>query len=147
MFVNDLFVCVKPNIQETTTMSQILEHFFHLSWQTLNWNKSAIILSKNVNLHERQDIKPIFEVHGMDATTIHLGHPLILPTKERSAAYTFIYDKFRFKLNAYQAIHLSHVARLTLIKSVFAFISIYYMSNIPFLKIIILKLTAIIRNV
>jgi hypothetical protein len=80
----------------------------------------------------------------MDVTTIHLGHPLILPTKERSADYTFIYDRFRFKLNAYQAIRLSHAARLTLIKSVFSFIPVYYMSNILFSKKLILKLTAII---
>jgi hypothetical protein len=61
----------------------------------------------------------IFQLHEMDATTAHLGHPLILPAKDRSAAYSFIYDRFRSKFNAYQANRLSHAAKLTLIKSVF----------------------------
>jgi hypothetical protein len=82
----------------------------------------------------------------MDATTTHLGHPLILPSKDRSAAYVFIYDRFRSKLNAYQANRLSHAARLTLIKSVFASIPVYYMSNILFSRKFLAKLTSIIRN-
>ena len=127
-------------------MSQILDHFCHLSGQTPNWSKSSIIFSKNVNMQERQEIKQIFQVHDMDASTIHLGHPLILPAKNRSAAYNFVYDRFRSKLNAYQANRLSHAARLTLIKSVFASIPVYYMSNILFSKKFLAKLTAIIRN-
>ena len=82
----------------------------------------------------------------MDSNTIHLGNPLILPAKDRSAAYNFVYDKFKQKLTAYKANRLSHATRLTLIKSVFASIPVYYMSNIIFSKKFLTKLTAIIRN-
>jgi hypothetical protein len=75
-----------------------------------------------------------------------LGHPLILPAKDRSRAYNFVYDKFKSKLSAYKANRLSHAARLTLIKSVFSSIPVYYMSNILFSKKFLTKLTAIIRN-
>jgi hypothetical protein len=69
-----------------------------------------------------------------------------LPSKERSAAYNFVYDKFKSKLASYKANRLSHAARLTLIKSVFSSIPVYYMSNILFSKKFLSKLTAIIRN-
>jgi hypothetical protein len=82
----------------------------------------------------------------IDKNFIHLGHPLILPGKDRAAAYNFVFDKFRSKLSTYKADKLSHDARLELIKSVFASILVYYMSNILFTKFFISKLTAIIRN-
>jgi hypothetical protein len=50
------------------------------------------------------------------------------------------------KLTAYKANRLSHATRLTLIKSVFSSIPVYYMSNILFLKKFLAKLTTIIRS-
>jgi hypothetical protein len=146
MFADDLLVCGKANVQEAYTISNILHQFCLQSGQIPNWNKSAILFSKNVTLQARQDIKQIFQVPDLDANTVHLGHPLILPAKDRSAAYNFVYDKFKSKLSSYKANRLSHAARLTLIKYVFASIPVYYMSNIIFSKKFIAKLTAIIRN-
>jgi hypothetical protein len=104
------------------------------------------MFSKKVNLQVRQGIKQIFPVLDIDNNTIHLGHPLILPAKDRSRAYNFVYDKFKSKLSAYKANRLSHAARLTLIKSVFSSVPLYYMSNILFSKKFLTKHTAIIRN-
>jgi hypothetical protein len=134
MFADDLLVCGKANMQEASTIAQMLDQFCNHSEQVPNWNKSAILFSKNVNFQVKQDIKEIFQVPDIDNNTIHLGHPLILPAKDRSAAYNFVYDKFRSKLSACKANKLSHAARLTLIKSVFSSIPVYYMSNILFSK-------------
>lgn len=146
MFADDLLVCGKASVQEVSTISHILNQFCNDSGQVPNWNKSAITFSKNVHLQVRQDIKRIFPVPDMDVKTIHLGHPLILPTKDRSAAYNFVYDKFRSKLSACKANRLSHAARLKLLKSVFSSIPVYYISNILFSKKFLAKITAIIRN-
>jgi hypothetical protein len=64
-------------------------------------------------------IKQIFTVSDIDNNFIHLGHLLISPGKDRSAAYYYVIDKFRSKLSTYKADQLSHAARLELIKSVF----------------------------
>jgi hypothetical protein len=145
MFADDLLVCGKANMQEATSISRILNQFCQQSGQLPNWSKSGIMFSKNVCLHVKQDIKRIFPVTDIDNNTVHLGHPLILPAKDRSSAYNFVYEKFRSKLSAYKANRLSHAARLTLIKSVFSSIPVYYMSNILFSKKFLSKLTAIIR--
>jgi hypothetical protein len=146
MFADDLLVCGKANMQEAATISQVLNQFCNASGQVPNWNKSAILFSKNVNMQVKKDITQIFQVAEMNENTIHLGHPLILPAKDRSTAYNFVYDKFKSKLSAYKANRLSHAARLTLIKSVFSSIPVYYMSNILFSKKFLAKITAIIRN-
>jgi hypothetical protein len=111
-----------------------------------NRNKSGIIFSKNVSSSTIHAIKQIFPVQNIDNNFIHLGHPLILPGKDRTSTYNIVFDKLKSKLTTYKADKLSHAARLELIKSVFASIPVYYMSNIIFTKKFIARLTAIIRN-
>ena len=146
MFADDLIICGKAEVQEANAILNILDHFCHESGQTPNWSKSGILFSKNVTMQNSEDIKRIFPAPNIDGSFVHLGHPLILPSKERSAAYNFVYEKFKSKLTSYKANRLSHAARLTLIKYVFSSIPVYYMSNILFSKKFLSKLTAIIRN-
>jgi hypothetical protein len=146
MFADDLLICGRANLQEASRMRDILQAFCSTSGQILNWSKSGIIFSKHVQPHTATVIKQIFPVQDIDTSFIHLGHPLILPGKDRTSAYDFVLDKFKSKLSTCKADKLSHAARLTLIQSVFASIPVYYMSNILFTKKFIAKLTAIIRT-
>jgi hypothetical protein len=146
LFADDLLVCGQATVQEAIRMKNILQEFCLNSGQTPNWNKSGIIFSKNVPTCIIHSIKQIFPVPDIDTNFIHLGHPLILPGKNRTTAYNFVVDIFKSKLTTYKADKLSHAARLELIKSVFSSIPVYYMSNILFTKKFIAKLTAIIRN-
>ena len=146
LFADDLLICGRATVQEARTMNQILSAFFRRSGQIPNWAKSGIIFSKHVHNSTADSIRQIFPVPLIDATFIHLGHPLILPAKNRASAYNFVLDKFKSKLSTYKADKLSHAARLELIKSVFSSIPVYYMSNILFSKKFIAKLTSIIRT-
>jgi hypothetical protein len=146
LFADDLLVCGQATYQEASRIKQIIHHFCFHSGQMPNWTKSGIIFSKHVAPANRQEIMHIFPVPEIDTNFTHLGHPLILPGKNRTAAYDFVLDKFKSKLSTYKAGKLSHAARLELIKSVFSSIPVYYMSNILFTKKFIAKLTAIIRN-
>jgi hypothetical protein len=146
LFADDLLVCGEATVHEATKMKNILQEFYRRSGQTPNWSKSGIIFSKHVPLTTIHSIKQIFHVPFIDNNFVHLGHPLILPGKDRASAYNFVFDKFKSKLNTYKADKLSHAARLALIKSVFASIPVYYMSNILFSKKFIAKLIAIIRT-
>ena len=146
MFADDLLVCGQATLQEATIMSQLIQSFCARSGQIPNWNKSGILFSKGVDSSIQQAIKNIFPVVSIDNNFIHLGHPLILPAKDRSSTYNFIVDKFKAKLPTYKATKLSHAGRLTLINYVFASIPIYYVSNILFPKKFLAKLTSIIKN-
>jgi hypothetical protein len=63
----------------------------------------GILFSKGVDQNLIQDITTIFSVPLMDESFSHLGHPLILPAKNRSEAYNFILDKFKAKLSTYKS--------------------------------------------
>jgi hypothetical protein len=145
LFPDDLLVCGKATTQETR-IKHILHGFCVQSGQTPNWEKSGIMFSKHVSLSTCQSIKQIFPVPDIDNNFKHLGHPLIIPGKDRTAAYNFVFDMFKSKLLTYKVDKLSHAARLELIKYVFSSIPVYYMSNILFTKKFIAKLTSIIRN-
>lgn len=82
----------------------------------------------------------------MTVDTTHLGHPLVMPARNRSNAYSFVLNKFKSKLNGYKANKLSRVGGLTLIKSVFSSLPVYYMSNILFSKKMLAKMNATIRD-
>jgi hypothetical protein len=146
LFADDLLVCGQATVHEAVQMNTILHAFCTRSGQTPNWSKSGILFSKHVSPSTIHSIKQIFPVPDIDSTFIHLGHPLVLPGKDRTSAYNFVFDKFKSKLSTYKADKLSHAARLALIKSVFASIPVYYMSNILFTKKFTAKLNAIIRT-
>jgi hypothetical protein len=102
MYADDLIVCGKENVQEAGIIFNLIDHFCQESGETPNWSKSGILFSKNVPLRVKQDIKRFFPVPNIDKSFLHLGHPLVLPSKDRSAAYNFIYGKFKSKLSACQ---------------------------------------------
>ena len=109
LFVDDLLICGKASIHEATAIGQILNSFCLMSGQTPNWAKSGIIFSKHVHQSTATAIKSIFPVSNIDASFIHLGHPLILPAKDRASAYNFVLDKFKSKLGTYKADKLYHM--------------------------------------
>ena len=146
LFADDLLVCGQATLQEAHAMANLIQHFCSISGQTPNWAKSAILLSSHVPNTTMQEIKQIFPVSNLDSNFTHLGHPLVLPAKNRVAAYNFVIDKFLNKLPTSKANMLSHAARLKLIRSVFSAIPVCYMASILFTKKFIAKLTAIIRN-
>jgi hypothetical protein len=146
LFADDLLICGQASLIEAQSMKQVLMAFCHSSGQLPNWTKSGLLFSRWVDDNTRCDIQSVFPVPLINESFIHLGHPLVLPAKNRSEAYDFVLQKFRNKLTTYKANTLSHAARAELINSVFASIPVYYMSNILFSKKFIAKITAIIRT-
>lgn len=146
MFANDLIICGDAANDDCLTIKHILQSFCQHSVQIPNWNKSSILFSKHVTNQQKTRIRNLFPAKDMDTTEKHLGHPLIMPAKNRSSAYSFIVDKFITKLSLYKANRLWHAGRLTLIKSVFSSIPVYYMANILLSKKLIKRLTSVIRD-
>jgi hypothetical protein len=57
--------------------------FCKASVQTPKWEKSYVLLSKQVTHQQKVFIKSLFPVQNMDNTSVHLGHPLIMPAKKK----------------------------------------------------------------
>uniref|UniRef100_J3M5K6 Reverse transcriptase zinc-binding domain-containing protein n=1 Tax=Oryza brachyantha TaxID=4533 RepID=J3M5K6_ORYBR len=144
-YADDLIITGQANLQEATNLITTLSSFLQISGQTPNWGKSSILFSSATSQEERNIVKGIFPVSDFSAATTYLGHPIFLAASTRSAAYFFLVDKFR-GISSLRANKLSHAGRLTLIKSVFSSIPIYYMSHMLLSAKLIRKLTSIIRK-
>jgi len=146
LFADNLILCGAANIQEATTLNNILNDFCRNSGQIPNLNKSAILLCKSVDDTTKAHIKNIFPVPDLLPSTIHLGHPLIFTHRDKNRAYSFIYNKFLAKLTTVKANKINHAGRLAYIQSVLSSIPIYYMSTIIFSKTFIEKIISVIRR-
>jgi hypothetical protein len=146
MFADDLVVCGQADAEDALIIRDAINTFCRASGQTPNWEKSSVLFSKHVTHQQKVFIKSLFPVQSMDNTSVHLGHPLIMPAKNRNEAYSFVLDKFKAKLSTYKANKLSHAARLVLIKSVFSSIPVYYMTNIMFSKKLLPQIRGVIRD-
>ena len=146
LYADDLIITGEATEIEARIIKEIIDIFCNRSGQTPNWNKSFILFSKHTPHHIKEFITRIFHVAPVDANTKHLGHPLFVTNRTKAFVYQFIVDKFRTKLTILKANKLSHAGRLTLIKSVFASLPIYYMATTLLPKKLTSKLTSIIRT-
>jgi hypothetical protein len=133
-------------VDEAATIKTIFDQFSLLSGQGPNFQKSSILFSNNDDDQTKSHIKHIFPVSDLLPNTMHLGHPMIFNHRDRNKAYEFIINKFRAKLTTVKANKLNHTERLTYIKSVFASITVYYMSTVLFSKTFVEKIKAIIQR-
>jgi hypothetical protein len=54
MFADDLIVCGSASNNDAPRIYQVINQFCDLSGQTPNWNKSAILFSKNTDSAEKK---------------------------------------------------------------------------------------------
>ncbi|EEC77009.1 hypothetical protein OsI_15342 [Oryza sativa Indica Group] len=95
MYADDLIITGQAQVEEAQKISDIIRDFCNKSGQTPNWSKSSILFSAKTPEKARQDILHIFPVSLINHSTKHLGHPILLGSKNRKAAYHFIVDKFK----------------------------------------------------
>lgn len=146
LYADDLIITGTATVEEANQIKSIIDKFCRKSGQTPNWDKSGILFSKHIPSHIKNYISQIFPVPILDSNVRHLGHPLLVTNRNKSIIYKFIIDKFRAKLTTLKANKLSHAGRLTLIKSVFSSLPVYYMATILLSKNLLNKITAIIRK-
>jgi len=146
LFADDLILCGAANMQEAIVLKNILDDFCAQLGQIPNFNKSAILFSRNVDDATRTNIKNVFPVPDLLPNTIHLGHPLIFTHRDKNRAYSFIYNKFLPKLTTVKANKINHPGRLAYIQTVLSSIPIYYMSTIIFSKTFIDKIITVMRR-
>lgn len=146
LYADDLIITGTATVEEATQIKNIIDNFCRKSGQTPNWDKSGILFSKKTPSHIKHAINHIFPVPILDSNARHLGHPLFVTNRNKFIIYRFILEKFKAKLTTLKANKLSHAGRLTLIKSVFSSLPVYYMATILLSRKLLSKITAIIRK-
>ena len=92
-FVDDRFIYFHANVSETR---QILHDYDVASGQRINFQKSSVSFSRNVDLEVRESICSELRVRGTVDGTVDHGHYLGLPSMighSKKKAFEFLKDR------------------------------------------------------
>lgn len=121
-------------------MNNILSTFCHFSGKKVNRNKSQMFLSTNVLDELARDLCNDLGFVCMEDFGTYIDMPLFHKRVARST-FDFLIAKVRNKLNGWEAIKLSMVGRITLVKSILLTILNYFMSTARILISMCRKIT------
>lgn len=110
-----------------TNVKEILSSYGAWSGQQVNYRKSSILFSANVDETEQQVLASSLGVQLMERDAIYLGFPLFM-NRAPTTSYNFLVQKIEKKLQGWKENLLSHAGREVLIKSSLASIPSYHMS-------------------
>lgn len=116
MFVKYLLIFGKANVNQIQEIKGIIDQFFVVSGQRINYEKSNIIFSKNTNSSVRRQI---ILASGLKETR-RLDMYLISPITSRCPKvvdYHHLVEKIKMKLSNWKNNHLSMAVRATLAKT------------------------------
>lgn len=127
LFADDSFLFFRASERECNVMKSILATFEAASGQAVNFNKSEICYSKNVDDGTRLALSNILGVQTCLGSGKYLGLPSLIGRKKK-ATFNYLKDRVRKKINSWSGRHLSKAGREVLVKSVLQAIPAYCMS-------------------
>ncbi|WJX93691.1 hypothetical protein P8452_75185 [Trifolium repens] len=127
LFADDCFLFFRANSNEAETMKSILTTYEKASGQAVNFQKSEIFCSRNVNVADQNHISNVLGVQTVLGTGKYLGLPSMIGRSKKST-FNFIKDRVWKKINSWSSKCLSKAGREVLIKSVLQSIPTYFMS-------------------
>lgn len=82
-FADDSFIFIKANQTESATMKQTLDIYGKASGQIINYHKSAVSFSTNVDRIMREQVKNILQINREGVDGNYLGLPAIIGRNKR----------------------------------------------------------------
>ena len=145
MFADDLFFFGPATIENAIGVKDILRVYEDFSGQRVNFAKSSIHVSPNLDNVMTQIFIDVLGVEKMKKHDKYLGKHLLLPSS-RISSYDYLINSCKQKLAAWKSNSLSHAGRTVLLKSSLASIPIYSMGTALIPKAITDKLKQLQRQ-
>lgn len=128
MYADDVVIYGKAKLQEVAVIIEILRQYTSWTRQELNFTKSSIHFSSNVNSRLRSQICRVLDMQECTRTCKYLGHSFCrFSSKKQEFAY--IVDKIRQKMAGWKKRSLSMAGRIVLIKSLLQAIPSFVMKT------------------
>ena len=128
-FADDLFIFAQANVENMGSIKACLDTYSNWSGQKVNFGKSVIIFSKNVNEGVRSQLANYIGIQRSNRKEKYLGIPMASGRDKRVASEEII-DKVRQRLQGWKMKTLSQAGRTTLISSVASSIPSYQASSL-----------------
>ena len=144
-FANDSLIFCKANIEECSTLEEILDIYEGSTGQQLNREKTSLFFSQNTPQEIQEAIKNRFGADIIRQHEAYFGLPSLVG---RSKCNTFraLKEKLNNKLSGWKEKLLSHAIKEILIKAVAQAIPTYIMSVFQLLNALCDELTSMFRS-
>ena len=126
-FADDCFIYFRANEQETKVVKQILEEYGIASGQRVNFTKSSISFSRNVDVGKKELICSLLGVGGTSDHGLYLGTPSFVG-RNKKKVFEYIKDRVWKKLNGWNTKKLSRAGKEILLKTVAQAVLTFVMS-------------------
>lgn len=145
MFANDLTIFCRANENEAPGVLGCLQRYCEWFSQLLNFSKSSIHFSNNVQAVTRRKIYGILPMRACNHKSSHLGLPFCKGSS-LSKAFAPVIEKLKSKLGGWKARVLSQAGRSVLIKTMAQSIPMYTMQSFMLPKHICNKIVVMVRD-
>lgn len=127
-YADDLMIFSNDEEDACRNIMETLNIFCDMSGQKINFQKSSLFVSNNVNVNHARSLSTLCGIPLTKDLGIYLGIPMIHKRKGKHH-FDHIIHKMQHKLSGWKAKYLSFAGRTTLIKSVMSTITVYGMQT------------------
>ena len=141
LFADDsLFIC-KAEIDQVSTIQEVLNTYGEATGQVINLEKSAITFGAEIKEEVKEEIREIVGIYNEGGVGNYLGLPECF-SGSKVELFSFIKDKLKKRLSGWFARSLSLGGKEVLLKAVALALHVYAMSCFKLLKTTIANLTS-----
>ncbi|KAL9679837.1 hypothetical protein QQ045_017708 [Rhodiola kirilowii] len=144
-FADDCMVYLRANVNDFAAIKSTLEEYEALAGQRVNYAKSEVFFSPNVEEGVGEALSNILGVTKVNGHSKYLGLPLAMSQK-RSEAFKFVMEKLWNRVSGWKENLLSTAGKEVLIKSVLLALPLCTMSCFLLPAGILNKLTSMVVN-
>lgn len=124
MFVDDLLIFGEETKAQLLCVMETIENFCNMSGEEINYEKTIIMFSNNVNRSMQNKLHQISKFRCTTSFGRYLGVPLN-GKKLRKYEFQYLVDQVAVKLNGWKRNNLALASRTTVAKSVIEAIPLY----------------------
>lgn len=145
LFADDsLFMC-KANLEQASTLQEILNCYGEATGQVINLQKSSISFGAEIQEEAKAEIRDLMGIYNEGGVGNYLGLPGCF-SGSKIELFTFIKEKLKTRLSGWFAKSLSLGGKEVLLKAVALAFPVYAMSCFKLPKTTISNLTSAITN-
>ncbi|XP_026430302.1 uncharacterized protein LOC113326839 [Papaver somniferum] len=145
LFADDCLIFTHANLTSVNNLLQVLQDFSSPFGQVINFDKSSILFSNNMDPVVCDSLSNILGIQPMSKNEKYLGYPLIIG-RSKVKAFEDIQVAFERRLGNWQGTTIHQAGRSTMVKAVLNSIPMYQMSTFKMPKKILKKLDSIQRK-
>lgn len=117
LFADDSFILTCASLEDCVVVQRILYVYTQASGQAINFHKSSIAFSANVELPLQEQLASFLGVQRVDRHDRYLGFPSFVGKNKRQT-FSFIKEKVTKRLNGWKGKLLSSAGKELLVKVV-----------------------------